>query len=262
MHGAGVITRQVRAREVEVHPEVRATDLPEGVMLTHVPLDGVAVSVALSTAAEVPFELSQPARRIPGYRDQRNMPGWWWSSSTRSHVVYESWLERHQLLELDRRPGVCGISGQPFSLSWIGELRRERHVPDFFVRSVDGSVMVLDCRPVGRADARFYAVAAITKSVCEELSWDYRLAGAPDPTRAANLRWLAGYRRPYALDSSVAELLVTVSAAPVELLIAANAVGEPVLVLPTLFALLWSGTLVCDLGVPLTDHTMIWSAHG
>lgn len=117
VHGAGVMKTQLRAAEAEVHPEVAAARLPEGVVLTHVPPDGVATSVTLWAAAEVPFELSQPARRIPGYRHQRNMPGWWWSSSTRSHVVYESWLERHQLIELDRQPGVCGISGQPFTLS-------------------------------------------------------------------------------------------------------------------------------------------------
>ncbi len=104
----------------EVDPEVRATDLPEGVMLTRVPLDGVTVSVALSAAAELPFESSQPARRIPDYRHQRNMPGWWWSSSTRSHVVYESWLERHQLSSWT--VGDDTYRRSPVSLSEIGHL--------------------------------------------------------------------------------------------------------------------------------------------
>ncbi len=262
VHGAGVMDTQLRTVGPEVHPEVAAAPLPEGVMLTHVPHDGAVMSVTLSAAAEVPFELSRPARRIPGYRHQRNMPGWWWSSSTRSHVVYESWLERHQLIELDRRPGICGISGQPFALSWTGELRRERHVPDFFARSADGSAMVIDCRPLERADEKFYFVAAITKSICQELNWEYHLAGAPDPTRAANLRWLAGYRRNHAVDSTVAEVLLEVSANPVELVVAANAAGDPVLVLATLFTLLWSGALTCDLDMPLTDHTMIWAARG
>jgi hypothetical protein len=62
----------------------------------------------------------------------------------RSHVVYESWLERHHLMAFDRSPQVTGISGQPFVLSWATGLRRERHVPDLFVRSVDGGALVVD----------------------------------------------------------------------------------------------------------------------
>lgn len=88
------------------------------------------------------------------------------------------------------------------------------------------------------------------------------MAGAPDPTRAANLRWLAGYRRNHALDSSVAEVLLEISASPVELVVAANAAGDPLLARATLFALLWSGMLTCDLDMPLSDHTMVWAARG
>jgi hypothetical protein len=50
-------------------------------------------------------------------RGQRNFPGWWWSATTRSHVVYESWLGRHHLIEADHDDRVTGIAGRPFELT-------------------------------------------------------------------------------------------------------------------------------------------------
>lgn len=218
--------------------------------------------MGLAEAAEVPFELSRPARRIPGFRGQRNLPGWWWSATTRGHVVYESWLERHHLVVFDRSPEVIGISGQPFVLSWTGGVRRERHIPDLFVRFADGGGLVVDCRPVDRADEKFHRVAALTMAVCVEVGWEYRLAGEPDAVLAANLTWLAGYRRPYVADEQTAGLLLEATVDPVPLLPTAAAVGDPMRVLPVLFHLLWAGRLVCDLSRPLADHTMIWRDRG
>ena len=79
-------------------------------------------------------------------------------------MVYESWLERHHLMAFDRLPQVTGIAGQPFAVSWTGALRREneKHIPDFFVRFADGGGLVVDCRPVARADENSYRVAAIS----------------------------------------------------------------------------------------------------
>jgi hypothetical protein len=161
----------------------------------------------------------------------------------------------------DRLRGVVGISGQPFALSWTGDLRRERHIPDFFVRFADGAGMVVDCRPVSRADEKFYRVAGISKAICDEAGWEYRLAGEPDPVLAANLAWLAGYRRPYVLNEGIATSLLNGVSDPVPLLSAAKAVGDPVAVLPALFHLLWTGRLGCDLNRPLADHTLIWPGH-
>jgi hypothetical protein len=190
------------------------------------------------------------------------MPGWWWSATMRGHVVYESWLERHHLMAFDRLPQVTGISGQPFEFSWATGVRRERHVPDFFVRFADGGGLVVDCRPVARADESFHRVAALSKAVCDEVGWEYRLAGEPDPVLASNLTWLAGYRRPYVLDERTAALLLDDTADPVPLLMTAEAIGDPIAVLPTLFHLLWIGRLRCDIERPMADHTLIWRDRG
>ena len=64
--------------------------------------------------------------------------------------------------------------------------------------------------------------------------------------------------RPYVLDERTAVLLLEATADPAPLLPSAAAIGEPMAVLPTLFHLLWTGRMACDLGRPLADHTMIW----
>jgi len=244
------------------HREVARAALPTAVSVAHVPEGGQVACVGLDGCSGTSFEFSQPARKIPAYRRQRNMPGWWWSSTTGEHVVYESWLERHHLMEFDRQPRVVGISGQPFALSWQGEVRRHSHVPDLFVRFADGSAMVIDCRPVERADEQFHRVAAVTRAVCEEVAWDYRLAGEPSATRAANLRWLAGYRRPSGYDEQTTRRMIELATHPVPLREVATAIGDPIAMLPCVFQLLWTGALSCDLEQPLTDHSSVWADRG
>ena len=103
---------------------------------------------------------------------------------------------------------------------------------------------MVDCRPVDRADEEFYRDAAVTAGVCEAVGWEYLLAGEPEPVRAANLRWLAGYRRPYVRVGGIAErLLAAAGAAGAADRRSRESVGDPVAVLPTLFHLLWAGAL-------------------
>lgn len=99
---------------------------------------------------------------------------------------------------LDFDPQVTGFASQPFWLSWRDETTRRgrSHAPDYFARAVDGTGLVIDCRPVDRVDERSAVAFSVTRQVCESVGWAYRLVGALDPVRAANLRWLAGYRHP------------------------------------------------------------------
>lgn len=75
--------------------------------------------------------------------------------------------------------------------------------------------------------------------------------------RAGNLRWLAGYRRPFVRVAGTAERLLHSAADPTPLLQLAESVGDPIAVLPTLFHLLWSGGLSIDLSRPLRDDTVV-----
>jgi hypothetical protein len=148
---------------------------------------GRRIVSSLDEAAGQRYEDAAPVRAIPAYRGQRSLPGWWWSATTGGHVVFESWVERHHIMEFDRTPAVIGLSGQPFAPVWTEGSRRRSHVPNPFARYADGRAVVIDCRPANRADEEFYRVAAITAGVCERIGWDYLLAGEPEPVRAANL---------------------------------------------------------------------------
>jgi hypothetical protein len=152
---------------------------------------------------------------------------------------------------------VTGIAGQPFGLTWPSGKRQARHVPDIFCRVFDGSGVVTDCRPVGKAGTDFLHKCAVTAAACQVIGWEFRLVGEPDPVWAANLRWLAGYRHPRFADPNLEERLVSVLAEPRPLVEAARQVGDPIRVMPALFHLVWLGRLTGDLSRPLGNSTTL-----
>lgn len=79
--------------------------MPEGAELIYVDDRGRRHVIELAEAAQVETGRIRSYRRPPSYRGQRNFPGWW-SATTRSHVLYESWLERHHT----RPDKVCPVS--------------------------------------------------------------------------------------------------------------------------------------------------------
>jgi hypothetical protein len=242
--------------ERDAHAPVEPCELPDDIQLVYVDDRDRRRTVALEDAAGFDFGLAKAFRKPPAYRGQRNFPGWWWSATTRSHVLYESWLERHHVIEADRDARVVAISGQPFELTWPEGKKQGRHVPDLFCRMLEGQAVVTDCRPVKKADERFRRKAAVTAAACSHIGWDYRMVGEPDPVWAANLRWLAGYRHPRFGDEHLEELLVSLFASE-QPLSAARDAGDPIRVRPVLFHLLWRGRLSADLGRPLGETTIL-----
>ena len=161
---------------------------------------------------------------------------------------------------LDFDPQVVGFASQPFWLAWRdarggGE---RSHAPDFFARLNDGTGLVVDCRPAGRRDERSLESFAAMQRACEATGWAYRLVGELDPVRAANLRWLAGYRhRRYGEPPGVAEAVAAAFMVPGPLVGQAASAGDPIEVLPPVFHLLWRGRLAADLSRPLNDRTLV-----
>jgi hypothetical protein len=240
----------------DVHAPVEPCELPDDIQLAYVDDRDRRRTVAIEGAAGLDFGLAKAFRKPPAYRGQRNFPGWWWSATTRSHVLYESWLERHHVIEADRDARVVAILGQPFELTWLLGKQRARHMPDLLCRKLGGQVAVIDCRPVSRADEKFRRKAAVTAAACTHIGWDYRVVGEPDPVWAANLRWLAGYRHPRFGDEHLEELLVSLFASA-QPLSAARQVGDPIRVRPVLLHLLWRGRLSADLRRPLGETTIL-----
>jgi hypothetical protein len=239
------------------HPPVVPCDLPDGIQLVYTHDRGHRHAITLDEAGAIDFGRARAFREPPAYRGQRNFPGWWWSVTTRSHVVYESWLERHHVIEADRNARVTGIAGQPFALTWPSGKRQVKHIPDLFCRMFDGGGVVTTCRPVSKADAYFRYKCAVTAAACQEAGWEFRLVGEPDPVWAANLRWLAGYRHPRFADPRLVELLVSAFAQPRPLAETARQEGDPIRVLPVLFHMLWLGRLTGDLSRPLGTGSVL-----
>jgi len=204
------------------------------------------------------FEDLPPVRRFPSYQGQRNFPGLYFAACMNRHVGFESWLERDNLMMLDFSPMVRSFAAQPFWLSWSSGGKTRRHVPDFFVRMVDGRGVVVDVRADERikpADAEAFAATA---DACESVGWGYRRVGELDPVQAANVRWLAGYRHARCLREEYRVQLVEAFARSAPLMTTVEAVGDRIAVLPSLFHLMWTGVLTTDLTTaPLTGASLV-----
>ena len=211
------------------------------------------------------FEAMCPVRGFPSFRGQRNWPGWWWFSRTSALVGYESWVERDVLMALDADRGVAAVASQPMWLHWVSESgKARRHAPDFFVRRADGTGVLIDVRPDDRVSAEDGAVFAATAAMAGQVGWAYDRVGVLPAVRAANLRWLAGYRHPrYARAPVMAALGEVFAAGPRPLRAAAAEVGDPVAVLPVLFAMLWRGELAAELDSRVLDSgSLVRAADG
>jgi hypothetical protein len=203
------------------------------------------------------LEEAAPVRSFPSYRGQRNFPGLWWSATSGAHVGFESWLERDHAMLLDFDPAVVGFAAQPFRMTWSQLGRPRSHVPDFFARLVDGTGVVIDCRAAERIGERDAETFAVTAAACAGVGWWYRLVDSADEVLVANVAWLAGYRHPRHHRPDLAEALAGVFARPTPLLAGAEAVGDPIGVLPVLYHLAWRGELRLDLAVGLNEDSVV-----
>jgi hypothetical protein len=195
-----------------------------------------------------------PWRTVRSHRGQRHLPGWYWSSTTGGHVVYESRLELARLLLADADPDVVGIAAQPF-LVWDGN---RRHVPDFLLARTDGSVLVVNVKPADRLESPRVADAlSWAGEVFVGRGWEHEVWSDADPTTLANVRFLAGYRRSALLSEISTRVAASLAGAgqtiaDAEAALRAGGVREP---RPVLLHLLWSGGLRADLTRPLTSET-------
>ena len=258
----GAVPEDVRVRALAAGraDEDAASPVPGSFEVGYVAEDGSARRVALTDAWAVRFEATAPVRRFYSRKAQRHLPGRWWSATDGVHVGYESWLERDHLIAMDFDQAVVGIASQPFWLFWVADGKVRSHAPDYFARRVDGSAVVVDCRPVERRPPRDVAAFEATRRACGLLGWEFRLVGAPDTVMTANLRWLAGYRHPRHDIPALSAALRAAFAAPAPLITGAHRVGDPIGVLPVLFHLLWRHDLQADLSVPLHPWATVTTA--
>ncbi|WP_443050939.1 TnsA-like heteromeric transposase endonuclease subunit [Streptomyces sp. NBC_00208] len=144
----------------------------------------------------------------------RHFPGWYWAATTGQHVGFESWLERDRLVLMDFDPAVVGMASQPFWLHWHDGSRERRHAPDFFMRRVDGSAVVVDVRADDWIAPRDAEAFELTRRACAEVGWGFERVGAPQAVLLANVRWLSRHRHPCCRREPVAARLMEVFSQP------------------------------------------------
>jgi hypothetical protein len=138
-----------------------------------------------------------PWRMTRSARGQAHYPGYFWSATMGAHVIYESRLELARLLLADFDHDVTAIAAQPFLLraSVSGCVRR--HVPDFLLVHADQTVRVVNVKPAARmADPAVAEALAWPGELFEARGWGHEVWTGADPVFLANVRFLAGYRRP------------------------------------------------------------------
>jgi hypothetical protein len=197
-----------------------------------------------------------PWRTFRSHRRQPYLSGYYWSSTTGGHVIYESRLELARLLLADVDPEVVGIAAQPFLVIADGR----RHVPDFFLVRRSGPALVVNVKPAERlSDPKVAEALGWAGAVFADRGWDHEIWSGSDAQLLANVRFLAGYRRTALLDPEVLatarqRLSGRFPLADAEAELAAAGL-EPAR--PVLLHLVWSGFLRADLGGSFDGSTMV-----
>ena len=203
-----------------------------------------------------------PWRTFRWHAGQTHYSGFYWSSTMRDHVIYESRLELSRLLLADFDPAVSFIAAQPFLLSAQVAGVARKHVPDFLLETDRGPVVV-DVKPERKlADAAVRAALGWARQAVEQRGWEYEVASEVPSVRLENIRFLAGYRRPWLFDPGA---LAVVFGRVVD----GMTVCEAVAAVPELSAhaaraavlhLLWLGRLHADLDEPLGSSPLMVAA--
>jgi hypothetical protein len=197
-----------------------------------------------------------PWRTFRWYHGQRHYSGLYWSATMRDHVIYESRLELSRLIFADFDRSVHRILAQPFLLKAKAGGKVRRHIPDYFLVTNHGPVIV-DVKP-GRLLAKPEVAYTFewTRRLVEARGWRFEVWSEPASPELENLRFLAGYRRPWLFDAA---LLGRVGAVDVE----GRTFGEvvrglddcdPSAARAAVLHLLWRGELETDLSTPLSDR--------
>jgi hypothetical protein len=136
--------------------------------------------------------------------------------------------------------------------------------PDYFLRTADGGGVVVDIKPdelIGDDDRLNFTGTAV---LCQRVGWAYRRLGELPAVCSANLRWLAGYRHERVKGDSVAARAAQfVNCCPgITLGELVHEVGQPPLVVPTIFHMLWHHDLVTDVAERrLSMATAVYPGH-
>ncbi|WP_241794536.1 TnsA-like heteromeric transposase endonuclease subunit [Microbacterium sp. C5A9] len=197
------------------------------------------------------------ARIAPKYKGQLNYQGHYWFEGVRGMVWHESMAEYSWLMMFDHMRAVRAVSAQPFVLGFADGTT---HVPDYLMRTADGSRIVLDVHLQSMTSERDRQAFASTQRVCNELGWEYVLVDQLPDVTAWNLEMVSRYRHPMFKPSSDvrARILRSACNAPrygaLRRALETDKPGEHV---PALMHLMWHRELLIDLDAVFTDNSAV-----
>jgi hypothetical protein len=205
-----------------------------------------------------------PWRRFPWYLGQRNYSGMYWSATEDKLVGYESLLELSRLLFADFDRSSKRIASQPFQITARVDGERLLRVPDYLVLTDTGPLVIDVTRRDRLEKPKYRHIFDLTRRVVESRGWQYEIAHEPPRVEHNNIRFLAGYRRPWLFDEKVITEIQRVAESLPE-----PSVGEIVsgtsypkrTALPALMHLLWrQDHLRADITERLSPATVVRAA--
>jgi hypothetical protein len=223
--------------------------------------DGQFADTTLDRLAAGDVLAGLPVREFRSYQGRRHYSGWYWSSTMSRLVAYESRLELARILLADFDQSVTGIAAQPFVLAGADGSRERRQVPDLLLADADGGVTVVDVKAASRmTDPGVREQFAWTRRACAGRGWAFEAWSGADPQLLANVRFLAGYRRPGLVEAELIPVVLDAAAgqsSPAAIERALSPRHPSVLVRPVVLHLLWAGQLHADLTRPLSADTPV-----
>ncbi|HOB49690.1 MAG TPA: TnsA-like heteromeric transposase endonuclease subunit [Mycobacterium sp.] len=204
-----------------------------------------------------------PWRRFRWYRGQKHYSGSYWSTTESGHVVYESLLELSRLLLADFDPAVRQIRAQPCLIRARVNGKIRRHIPDYWLLTRDGPVLVAVKPAALVTDPNVAFTLSWVSEVAQRLGWGFEVASEPPAAVLENVRFLAGFRRVEWIDSAVLESLRGINLDGLRFGTVAAGVDAPEpLVRAGLLHLLWTDELVTELAEVLSANSVLHTRVG
>jgi hypothetical protein len=196
-----------------------------------------------------------PIRKSNAHRRQLSMTGERWAETAAGFVPFESLNERRFIVAADFDPKVVRITAQPFRFH-LGH-KTPPHVPDFMTLRADGSVRIVNVKPLELYDDDERDRLMDFARALNAKGWGYAIWHDWPDTVTANLDWLSrmnvpGSAHPAAL-AAAERLWDFDSYGSLERKVAAVVPG--VFVRPAIDRLIWSHHFSIDLSRDLDVDT-------
>ncbi|MDI5973983.1 hypothetical protein POF50_032355 [Streptomyces sp. SL13] len=116
---------------------------------------GREVRVSAERAGGVRLLVCEPIWVPLHHPSERSIVTYWWSATTGKHVGCRSLQRLSEAMLLDFHPDVSDFAAWTARLDWSERGKTRRFVPGFFVRTADGTTVVVACPPVSGSSDRW-----------------------------------------------------------------------------------------------------------